>query len=304
MAAAAAVLDLLPAGSHVVAPSDCYSGVKALLAEGQRQGRWSSVLVDVTDTDAVRAAAESADLLWLESPTNPLLEVADLPALCRPRPGRRPLVAVDSTFATPLLQQPLALGADVVVHSATKFIGGHSDLLLGVAVAAPDLAVRLRSRRELAGATPGALETYLALRGVRTMAVRVEQGQRSAGELARRLAAHPAVHRVRYPGLPDDPGHARAAAQMSGFGAVLAFELADAATADAACAAVTVISAATSLGGVESTMERRARLPGQQHVPPGLLRLSVGCEHVDDLWDDLVRALPVEDQVVAQTAPS
>ena len=292
MAAAAAVLDLLPAGARVVAPTDCYSGVKALLADGQELGRWSVRLVDVTDTAAVLAAAAGADLLWLESPTNPLLEIADLPALCRAGRDGRPLVAVDNTFATPLLQQPLALGADVVVHSATKFIGGHSDLLLGVAVAGAELAARLRRRREVAGATPGAVEAFLALRGVRTMAVRLEQGQRSAGELARRLAAHPAVHRVRYPGLATDPGHDRAAAQMSGAGAVLCLELADAVTADAVCDAVRVISAATSLGGVESTIERRAKLPGQQHVPPGLLRLSVGCEHLDDLWDDLAAALP------------
>ena len=289
MAAAAAVLDLLPAGSRVIAPTDCYSGVKALLADGQEQGRWSVQLVDVTDTGAVLAAAAGADLLWLESPTNPLLEIAELPVLCR---ARGPLVAVDNTFATPLLQQPLSLGADVVVHSATKFIGGHSDLLLGVAVAGPELAARLHRRREVAGATPGAMEAFLALRGVRTMAVRLEQGQRSAGELARRLAEHPAVHRVRYPGLATDPGHERAAAQMSGFGAVLSFELADAATADAVCDAVGVISSATSLGGLESTVERRAKLPGQAHVPPGLLRLSVGCEHLDDLWEDLAAALP------------
>ena len=198
---------------------------------------------------------------------------------------------MDNTFATPLLQQPLGLGADVVVHSATKFLGGHADLLLGVAVAAADLAARLRRRREVAGATPGALETYLALRGVRTMALRVEQGQRSAGELARRLAAHPAVVRVRYPGLPDDPGHSRAAAQMRGFGAVLSFELADAAGADALCDAVEVVNAATSLGGVESTTERRAKHAGQEHLPPGLLRLSVGCEHLEDLWEDLAAGL-------------
>jgi len=148
----------------------------------------------------------------------------------------------------------VALGANVVVHSATKF--GHSDLLLGAAAAAdPDLAGRLRRRRELTGATPGALETYLALRGIRTLAVRLERGQRSAGELARRLAEHPAVGRVCYPGLPADPGHTRAAAQMSGFGAVLAFELPDAADADAVCTAVRVVTSATSLGGVESTIE-------------------------------------------------
>ena len=304
MAAAAAVFDLLPAGSRVVAPTDCYAGVKALLADGQQQGRWSAEMVDVTDTDTVLAAAAQADLLWLESPTNPLLEIADLPALCGAGHAGRPLVAVDNTFATPLLQQPLALGADVVVHSATKFIGGHSDLLLGVAVAHAHVAERLRRRREVAGATPGAMETFLALRGIRTMSVRLDQGQRSAVELARRLALHPAVHRVRYPGLPNDPGHDRASVQMSGFGAVLSFELADAATADGVCDAVQVISWATSLGGVESTIERRAKLPGQEHVPPGLLRLSVGCEHVEDLWDDLAAALPARSTTPVPTPPA
>ena len=297
MAAVAAVLDLVPAGTHVVAPTDCYAGVRALLADGQQQGRWSYELVDLTDTPTAAVAAARAGVLWLESPTNPMLEVADLPALCAAGRTAGALVAVDNTFATPLLQQPLALGADVVVHSATKFIGGHSDLLLGVAVAAgAELADRLRGRRQLAGATPGALETYLALRGVRTMSVRVERGQQSAGELARRLLEHPAVQRVRYPGLPSDPGHLRAAAQMSGSGAVLAFDLLDAATADAVCAHVRVVTAATSLGGVESTIERRAKLPGQEHLPPGLLRLSVGCEHVEDLWQDL------DDALVAATA--
>jgi cystathionine gamma-synthase len=143
----------------------------------------------------------------------------------------------------------------------------------------------------VAGATPGALECFLALRGARTLALRLRQAQDSAGELARRLAAHPAVGRVRYPGLPDDPHHARAARQMRGYGAVLGFEVGDAATADAICAHVRVVTPATSLGGVESTIERRAKLPGQEHVPAGLLRLSVGCEHVDDLWADLAGAL-------------
>jgi cystathionine gamma-synthase len=202
------------------------------------------------------------------------------------------LVAVDNTFATPLLQQPIAFGADFAVHSATTFLGGHSDLLLGLAVAGrPELGERLRRRREVAGAVPGALETFLVLRGLRTLALRLEQGQRSAGELARRLAGHPAVTRVRYPGLADHPGHARAAAQMTGFGAVLGFEVPTAAAASTVCAAVRVVRSATSLGGVESTIERRARLSGQEHLPPGFLRLSVGCEHIEDLWDDLSGAL-------------
>ena len=159
MAAIAAVLDLVPSGSRIVAPEDCYFGVGELLADGQQQGRWAVDRVDLTDTAAVQAAVAAADLLWLETPSNPLLEVADLPALCAA--GRRAgaIVGVDNTFATPLLQQPLALGADVVVHSATKFIGGHSDLLSGITIAREQaLAGRLRHRRGLTGATPGALE--------------------------------------------------------------------------------------------------------------------------------------------------
>ena len=292
MAAIAAVLDLLPAGSRIVAPKDCYFGVGELLADAQQHGRWAVDRVDLTDTAAVQAAVAGAGLLWLETPSNPLLEVADLPALCAA--GRRAgaIVGVDNTFATPLLQQPLALGADLVVHSATKFIGGHSDLLSGITIARDQaLAQRLRHRRGLTGATPGALEAFLALRGLRTLALRLDRGQRNADELARRLDEHPAVSRVRYPGLPGDPGHRTAAAQMTGFGAVLAFEVTDAPTADRLCDAVHVIVHATSLGGVESTIERRSKLPGQEHVPPGLLRLSVGCEHIHDLWNDLNSAL-------------
>jgi cystathionine gamma-synthase len=292
MAAVAAVLDLLPAGARIVAPKDCYFGVGELLADGQQQGRWTVDRVDLTDTASVQATVAGADLLWLETPSNPLLDIADLPALCAA--GRRAgaIVGVDNTFATPLLQQPLALGADIVVHSATKFIGGHSDLLSGITIARQDaLAGRLRHRRGLSGATPGALEAFLALRGLRTLALRLDRGQSNAGELARRLDAHPAVSRVRYPGLPGDPGHRTAAAQMTGFGAILAFEVADAPTADRICHALQVIVHATSLGGVETTIERRSKLPGQAHVPPGLLRVSVGCEHVDDLWNDLDTAL-------------
>jgi cystathionine gamma-synthase len=292
MAAVAAVLDLVPAGGRIVAPKDCYFGVGELLADAQQQGRWAIDRVDLTDTASVQAAVAGADLLWLETPSNPLLDIADLPALCAAGRHAGAIVGVDNTFATPLLQQPLAFGADVVVHSATKFIGGHSDLLSGITIARDQaLAERLRRRRGLSGATPGALEAFLALRGLRTLALRLDRGQRNASELARRLDEHPAVSRVRYPGLPGDPGHRTAAAQMTGFGAVLAFEVADALTADCLCNAVQVIVCATSLGGVESTIERRSKLPGQGHVPPGLLRLSVGCEHIDDLWNDLDSAL-------------
>ena len=293
MAAVAAVLDLVPAGAHVAFASGSYQGVTNLLADGEGKGRWRVEPIDVADTEASIEAAGRADLLWIESPTNPMLDVADLPALCAAGNEAGAIVGVDNTFATPLRQNPLALGAGLSVHSATKFIGGHSDLLLGIAVAREEeVAERLREHRALAGAVPGALETFLALRGIRTLGVRLDQGERSAADLARRLSEHPAVTRVRYAGLPDDPGHDRAAAQSSGFGAVLAFELGDADAADRLCDGVSLIQSATSLGGVESTMERRGKWPGQEHVPPGLVRLSVGCEHVDDLWADLEAALP------------
>jgi cystathionine gamma-synthase len=292
MGAVAAVFDLVSVGARVMAPTDCYQGVHALLADGQRQGRWQVDLVDVTDTEAAVTAARGADLVWLESPTNPRLDIADLPVLCLAARQAGALVAVDNTFATPLLQLPIALGAHVAVHSATKFLGGHSDLLLGLAVAeTPSLAERLRHRREVAGAVPGALETFLVLRGLRTLALRLDQGQRSAGTLAQRLAGHPTVTRVRYPGMTEHPGHARAASQMAGFGAMIGFEVQSAAAANTVCGSVRVIRSATSLGGVESTIERRAKLPGQEHLPPGFLRLSVGCEHVEDLWEDIASAL-------------
>ena len=293
MAASAAIIDALPAGARVVVPTVCYLGVRTLLSERAGQGHIRVEEVDQIDTAATIAALDGADLLWLESPSNPLLGIADLRALADAAHERGATVAVDSTLATPLLQRPLELGADLVVHSATKYLAGHSDALIGVAVARDEAAhERLAHARHVAGAVPGPFECFLAVRGLRTLALRMERAQTNAAELARRLAAHPAVRRVRYPGLPDDPGHELAARQMDGFGAMVAFELADERAADAACAAVRLIANATSLGGVESLMERRGRYPEEQaHVPPALIRFSVGCEHVEDLWADLDRAL-------------
>lgn len=293
MAAITSVLELLPVGARVVAPQDSYTAVRGLLEDGAASGgRWKPRTVDMTDREELLAAVADAALVWLETPSNPMLHVVDIAEVTAAAAAAGALVAVDNTFATPLLQNPLELGADFVVHSATKFIGGHSDLLLGVVASRrPEDRARLVRRRVVAGATPGALESFLALRGARTLAVRLRQAQTSAHELADRLAAQPAVRRVRYPGRPDHPQHQTAARQMRGYGAVLTFELDDAATADAVCAGVTVIAHATSLGGVETTIERRAKLPGQDHVPTGLLRLSVGCEHVEDLWTDLSTAI-------------
>lgn len=293
MAAIAAVFDQLPVGSILAIPDDCYQGVAGLALAGQARGRWTVHRVGVTDTARWIEMCGVADLIWLESPSNPLLAVGDLDVVCAaPRkPGS--LLGVDNTFATPLNQRPLALGADVVVHSATKFIGGHSDLLGGIVVVrAPALYSAVRHTRELGGATPGTLEAFLAVRGIRTLAVRLERAQGSAMVLAGRLASHPQVGLTRYPGLPSHPTHEAAKRQLRGFGTIISFEvLGGGEAADAVCAGAQLIQHATSLGSVESTMERRSVIPGQEHLPPTLLRLSVGIEDVEDLWTDLDRAL-------------
>jgi cystathionine gamma-synthase len=294
MAAATAAIGLFPAGAVVVAPEVAYMDVRRSLARLQEAGRAEVRFVDITDTDAVLAACEGADVLWLESPTNPLLGIADLPRLCAVARERGILCVVDNTFATPLLQRPLALGADVVMHSATKAMGGHADLLLGAVVVADDghLAA-LRDARELGGATPGALESFLCLRGLRTLPLRLERSQHNAAVLAERLSEHPDVIEVRYPGLPSHPQHQRSRETLAGAGFMLTFRVrGGAARADALVDAVRVLTHATSLGGVESTLERRARYPAESGVvPDDLLRVSVGCEHVEDLWSDLQRAL-------------
>lgn len=294
MAAAHAVLELVPAASTVVLPDNCYLGVAAAIDRRAERNGWTVRRVDIADTDAVLAAAEGADLVWVESPTNPMIEVADLPALGAALAGRTRLV-VDNTFATPLLQQPLSTGADIVLHAVTKFIAGHSDALLGALVVRESDSTTfaaLDAVRRSHGATPGTMEAYLALRGLRTLPLRLAQAQANAAVLAGRLAAHPSVLRVRYPGLADDPGHARAARTMSGFGSLISIDLADAANADAFVAATRLWVFATSLGGVESMLERRRRWAGElPTVPEGLVRLSVGVEHVEDLWADLAQAL-------------
>lgn len=295
MAAISATMAQVPAGGLVVLPLAAYNTTHSLADTLAEQGRLRTVRVDVADTGAVQhlLVAEPVAMLWLESPTNPLLEIVDVEACAALGRAAGALVVVDNTFATPLLQQPLSLGADVVVHSVTKYLAGHSDVVLGATVAAnAGLAERLRRHRTLHGAIPGPWEAWLALRGIRTLAVRLDRAQASAEVLASRLADHPAVTRVRHPSLPDDPGHQRARAQMRGFGAVVSIELADADAADAVSRAVRLWVAATSLGGVESTLERRRRHANEPvAVPESLLRLSVGVEDVEDLWADLDAAL-------------
>jgi len=293
MAAIAAIFDQLSVGSVIALPDDCYQGVAGLADTGQRRGRWTVRRIPVTDRATWVEACRTADLMWLESPSNPLLTVADLDVICAsPRkPGA--ILGLDNTFATPLNQRPLSLGADVAVQSATKFIGGHSDLLCGIVTVRDSVLLGpLRHARELAGATPGTLETFLALRGARTLAVRLERSQGNAMILAERIASHPKVAVTRYPGLPAHPTHEAAKRQLNGFGTIISFDVRGGAeAADAACAALRLVQNATSLGAVESTIERRSSIPGQEHLPPGLLRLSVGIESVEDLWTDLARAL-------------
>jgi cystathionine gamma-synthase len=295
MAAIAAVFDQLPVGAVVVLPDDCYQGVAGLASAGADRGRWSVQRLAVEDTAGWIRACGVADLIWLESPSNPLLAVADLEAICAAPRKSGAIVAVDSTFATPLNQQPLLFGASVSLQSATKFIGGHSDLLAGVATTSDDaLWHRLLHSRELTGATPGALEAFLAVRGARTLAIRLERAQRTALMLAERLEKHPQVTRVRHPGLPSHPTHATARRVLKGFGTIISFDLRGGAdSADRVCSKVRLIRHATSLGAVESTMERRAAVPGQEHLPPSLLRLSVGIEDAEDLWTDLESAIGV-----------
>lgn len=274
MATVTAVLDLLPAGATIAVPVHSYVGTRSVFDHAQQQGKLTVRHIGPTDTDAWITAAGEVDVLWLESPTNPTLDVMDLGAILDAARSseRKPLTVVDNTFATPLGQQPLGMGADVVVHSVTKFIGGHSDLLLGVAVTAREaLSTSLREARTRTGATPGALEAWLALRGLRTLGVRFAEASRTASLLAERLADHSAVVQVRYPGA----------------GAMVSFDLVDADAAEHLCANLRIVHNATSLGGVETTIERRAHLPGDSHVAAGLLRLSVGLEEPDDLWRDL-----------------
>ena len=276
LAAASAIL-LALAPKTLVLPTGCYLGVRELAKELATQSGIQVRGVDITDTAAVGAASVGADVVWLETPTNPELDLADLPAIVTAAHAAGARVVVDSTFATPVFQRPLEDGADVVMHSGTKFIGGHSDLLIGLAVTRDQAVLeRLRHLRLIGGGTPGALEAFLALRGLRTLPLRMERGQATAQVLVERLRAHPAVESVRYPG----------------FGAMVSFVLrGGAAPADAVCAAVGVLVPATSLGGVESTIERRQKYAGDAHVAPGLLRMSVGLEDPEDLWADLEGAL-------------
>jgi cystathionine gamma-synthase len=277
LAAVSTVLDLVGQGGVVVAPRHAYLGSIGQMGDLEARGRVKSVLVDIADTDTVIASLDEAALLWIESPTNPALEVADVERLVVAGHEAGATVVVDNTFATPLLQKPLELGADIVLHSVTKFLAGHSDVVMGALVVRDEpLYDVLKGRRDLVGAIPGTLETWLALRGLRTLHLRVERAQANATELARRLTDHGAFTEVRYPG----------------FGAIISAVLPSAEAADVLTHSTALWVHATSLGSVESTFERRRRWKGEAStIPDGLVRMSVGIEDVEDLWADLEQAL-------------
>jgi cystathionine gamma-synthase len=278
LAAVATVFDLVGAEGTVVVPKHAYTGTIMQLADLESRGRLKAELVDITDTDAVVAACADAALVWLESPTNPALEIADIPTITAAAHEAGAYVVVDNTFATPLLQRPLEDGVDLVVHSATKYLAGHSDVQMGAVVTRDDeLYAVLKGRRDLVGAVPGPFEAWLTLRGLRTLHLRVERAQANAQELVRRLGEHPALSEVRYPG----------------FGGIVSIVLSQGEmAADLLSRKTRLWVHATSLGGVESTLERRRRWKAEAAtIPDGLVRLSVGVEDIEDLWEDLRNAL-------------
>jgi cystathionine gamma-synthase len=286
-------------GDHVLISDDVYGGTYRLLSKVLEGWGLASDHCDLADLDAVREALRpETRLMWVETPTNPFLKIVDVAAVAELAHGAGAQVVVDNTFATPALQRPLELGADLVVHSVTKYLGGHSDLI-GGAIVTNDAGwiERLGFLVNAIGAVPGPMDSYLALRGLMTLAVRMEAHCRNAEAIAAWLAEHPKVRAVHYPGLPSHPGHELAKRQMAGFGGMVSFDVGSAEEAAAVAEGTELFFLAESLGGVESLIEvplamTHASTAGSSlEVPPGLVRLSVGIEHLDDLLADLERAL-------------
>src|SRR6266478_7076785 len=294
MAAAAAVFHSLPAGSHVVAPQVMYHSLRRWIAARSADGHLAAAFVDMTSRDLLRATVVPGRtrLVWIETPSNPLWSITDIAGAAEIAHAAGALLAVDSTAASPVLTRPLALSADIVMHSATKYLNGHSDVIAGSLTASreDEFWQRLVAARSGGGAILGSLESYLLLRGMRTLSLRVERASCSAQRIAEHFAGHQKVLGVLYPGLPGHPGHAVAARQMEGgFGGMLSIRVrGGAAAAIATAAGLQVWKRATSLGGVESLVEHRASVEGANSTaPPDLLRLSVGIEDPDDLIADL-----------------
>lgn len=290
MAAISSVFSLLPQGAIIVAAENGYQGTTTMLKKMHEAKKLEVRFVNLPNTDEVLKALPGAQMLYLESPTNPAIEVVDLPVVIAAGKKAGSIVVVDSTLATPMVQNPLALGADIALHSVTKYLSGHSDILLGCVITNDEsIFERVEQARRYGGAIPGPFEAWLALRGLRTFALRMQRSQENALELAKRLEKDPRVLKVRYPGLASDPYHERAKSFMKGFGAMISFEVkADIAQIDKMCNSSTLITNATSLGGVESIWERRRRWATESHtIPENLIRFSVGIENVDDLWSDI-----------------
>ncbi|HMO30027.1 cystathionine gamma-synthase [Enterovirga sp.] len=303
MAAVDLVLSLLRPDDTVIVPHDCYGGTRRLLAERHARSHLRAIFVDQGDEAALAAAfAEKPALVLVESPSNPLMRIVDLAAMSRRAKAVGARLAVDSTFLSPALQQPIAHGADFVIHSTTKYLNGHSDVVGGAVIAAREEdVVELAAWANIVGVTSSPFDAHLTLRGVRTLFPRMERQQATAGAIAAFLARHPAVAAVHYPGLPSHPGHALARAQQKGFGAMLSFELRGGVGAvRRVVGAVRIFNLAESLGGVESliahptTMTHAAMTPEERReagIGEGLLRLSVGLEAEADLIGDLDQAL-------------
>lgn len=296
LAAAMSVFQSLQPGDHVIVPDDAYHGVSRLVREIMAPWGLQASVVDMTDLGAVRAAMRPATrLVWVETPSNPLLKVSDIAAIAALAHDGGARCVVDNTWATPVLQRPLELGADLVMHATTKYLGGHSDVLGGAVVAreADALFERIRFIQGNGGAVPSPFDCWLVLRGIQSLAYRVRGHVANAGRVAQFLSEHPRIERVHYPGLASHAGHAVAARQMCGFGGMLSIEVRGGEPAAMALAArVKLFTRATSLGGIESLVEHRASVEGpESRTPPSLLRLSIGLEHVDDLIADLKQAL-------------
>ena len=295
MAAMSLLLDSLAPGSRVVIPDDCYTGLRVLAQEFLPQRGVTAVTIDMADLAAVKSAAAGAALIWAETPSNPQLKIADIAALAAIAREAGALLACDNTFATPALQRPIQLGADVVMHSTTKYFGGHSDCMGGALVFARQDALfeTVAHRRHVTGGILSPFNAWLTLRGARSLHARMAWHCRSAGLLAAFLADHPAVEAVHYPGLASHPGHDVAKRQMRDFGGMLSFRVKGGRDAALAVAGrLKLITNATSLGGSESLIEHRASVEGPTPFSPqNLLRFSVGLENVEDLIDDLAQAL-------------
>jgi cystathionine gamma-synthase len=295
-AATMTMIQALGPGSHVIAPDDAYFGTTKLMRD--IFGPWGVevTLVNSTDSGAVeKVVRKNTRAIWVETPSNPLLRVADIAAISKIAHAAGAITVVDNTWGTPILQQPLALGADVAMHSTTKYFGGHSDVLGGALVCRTDgdFSQRLRGVQMAGGAVPSPFECWLTVRGIRTLPVRVAAQCRNASALAAYLAGHKKVEAVHYPGLPSHPQHALAKRQMSQFGAMMSVQVgASAEQSRAIASSLKLFTQATSLGGTESLIEHRASVEGPGTLaPPNLLRLSVGLEHADDLIADWEAAL-------------